>query len=57
MQKQMTPHCKISNDFKNFYAEILKSVNITMQCNLKVMNQQKCREQPKLTKLMVQIKH
>ena len=28
-----------------------------MQCNLKVMNQQKCREQQKLTNLMVQIKH
>ena len=44
MQKQMTLQCKISNGFKIFYAEILKSMNITMNCILKVMRQQKYGE-------------
>ena len=44
MQKQMTLQCKISNGFKIFYAEILKSMNITMNCILKVMRQQRYGE-------------
>ena len=36
-------------------AKILKSMNITMKCILKVMSQQKCTTWQKLTNLVVQI--
>ena len=49
-QKQMTLQCKISNGFKIFYAEILKSMNITMKRILKVMSWQKCTAQQKTHK-------
>ena len=53
--EKMALQCKISNGFKIFYVEILKSMNITMKCILKVMSQQKYMAQQKLTNLVVQI--
>ena len=41
-QTQMTLQCKISNSFKISYTEILKRMNITMKCILKVMSRQEC---------------
>ena len=40
---------------QNLNVKILKGMNITMKCILKVMSQQKCMTWQKLTNLVVQI--